>query len=501
MQSSVLPESSFIIVFSSLSTQVFRISFIMSNSSSSTSSTFADIVKSDKNEASSPIRSTQVRANVNAATPSVKRKRPDVESISPISSDSEVQRKCDEVSANQYHKYSVRKRKSNTVKINRRTRAAATVPNTADGSTQTEEELLIQKYINEVEHQRDLYYDLSFKFQVEKEKSSVLTKSLNRIQIRAVLALENVKNNDGTLKSIQKDSIKPDLGSSSAIKSYHDSITHGVKIRSQNLFELTSSVQNINLECTSTFADIKVRNKEANKKTMPWCPKTNACKTISQSSSENSTSLNKGGVQSQEFRLSKRVPFNPEVKFLKAPKSVKFSVPLEEFLSQVTYSPDSKLQCASPDKIEITIPDSNQVLNSSQSRSNAPDTWEQIHANIEKFRKMPVDELDWSLLDVSSNSTIIQNNFETQQLKKKSAALVSEIDQLEKEWNDFAASRIDLSRVNTKNGEDLFDYERIVCPQGVRISPSAAENVFESVLPDSENKLVSSDENTSDVDD
>ena len=311
--------------------------------------------------------------------------------------------------------------------------------------------------------------------QQEKEKSSVLSKTLKNVLIRVESTLDNVNIRDSTLKIIHDQSIKPDLSSSSAVKSYHKNIIRGVSVRNDNHNELLASFKRIQLDCESTFTEIENRVLFED-----------SCQPISQTKYENSTSVNKNGILSRNIHSS-RVPFYEDVKYLKAPKSVKFSIPLNDYLSHESLSPINAPINTSDDKIEIDIPGPSRIENSFP-KTKEPESFEQIQRNIEKFRNTPVDKLDWSLLDVSSNSTIIENNKATAKLEANSKGLVSEIDQLTREWEEFASSN-DINR----NNDDLFAYECHGVSQGLKSSASQAEKIVNSFLAESVNKSKSSE--------
>ena len=376
----------------------------------------------------SPIKANQSRALI-SSNPSFKRKRIEFSSISPIKTESEVQKVKDDVMDSQYLKYSVRKRKN--MSLNKSRRAVSSKigqkRNSASTQTEAEENELIAKYIYEVEKQNDQRADLSLKLQLEKEKTAVLRNAMVTILDRAEISIENVKNLSENINQAFKSSKNPDLSTPAAVAAYHAEISRGIHAKKQTHTQLLSSMKSITLECHAVFTDLKRRHKCATKKKHPWSSKTNSCRTISQSSSNHSL---------EKARIDGTL-----VKYLRAPKSVQFKVPLNEYLSNDPPQTSASLN-KSEVKIEIEIPGIifpkivTPVQNSQKAREQ--------NANIEKFRNLNSENIDFSLLNISQSST------------SSTSKSISQSNIIDQEWNNFAASNHQI--VEDDDVNELLDY-------------------------------------------
>ena len=432
----------------------------MSNSDSSSNSSFADIVKQSaqtvkvvktvikvtKVEKYSPVKASQVRSMI-CSTPTFKRKRQEIESISPVECpEDRTQRVINEVLSQQQLRFTVRKRKTNAVNKSRRKNAALKLaPAVSSISTQTSEEeenALIQKYIDEVDQLHQSRREMSYLFQLEKEKSSVLRSALLSVLDRSKISIEDFEARTFNLTRTVVASKNPDLLSESGLKAYHDQITHGISIKSKMNKGLLSSLKSIRKECETTFVDLKQRHKDATKKKHPWSCKTNSHKTISQSSSDRSQC----SILHNKNVVSKRVPFNQDVKYLRPPRTVNFKVPLEQYLNQSDQNVSNLSIEISNENIEIEIPATSEPVNVS------------IKCETEISNNVSVPEdINLSLLNISQSSTTIEE-------------YQSGIDQLQQEWNDFASS----SKINEDDVGSLLDYNSS-SPEPAQVKQEAAD--------------------------
>ena len=439
------------------------------SSNSSANSSFAEIVKHSitttiktvkvvKVEKFSPVKAVTVRANI-MATPAYKRKRRELESFSPIKSAEELAQESNIEAADKVYgiNFSVRRRKRNIVNKSRQINSCNSVIKTDSASTQTKneaEEELIQKYIDEVNeefHKRQL---TSFALQVEKEKALALRSTLINVVARCEIASEDFESRSYNLNRSISAANKPDFSSSEAIESYHKEITRGIKIKKDIHKGLLASLKSIEKECNNAFKDLKRRDKEANRKVHPWCPKTNSCRPMTQSSSSSSQASSQNSILSKNMitRSSARVPFNPDIKFLKVPvyKSVQFRVPLNEFLFNDQSEPQSSNELSN-ENIEIEIP----VLPNQNVESQAP------KVDVPALNVTIPKDVDLSLLNISTSS---------------SRTNISEVDQLQADWNRFAASH----KINEDDVGSLLDYD----------SSTPASPVFHNI----KREAISSDE-------
>ena len=417
--------------------------FNMSSSISSTNSSFAEVVsrvvttiksvRTVKVEKFSPVKAGNVRSMI-SSTPAFKRKRAVIESFSPVSVPDpvQVQKVKDETINQQNLRFTVRRRKNNAIKKHRRFAASKNCPSQTS-STQTEEEEnnLISKYIEEVNQMRDYQHDTSFLLQLEKEKCSTLRSALLTVLERSEISIDDVASKNLHLKESIVGTRNPDLSNAAAVKVYHDQITYAAKVKSSIHDGLLSSLKSIKKECNVTFADLKRQAKYASRKKHPWSAKTNSCRTISQSSSDSSKSLSKAsqnGILTRNIISSKRIPFNPDAKFLQVPKSVQFRVPLNDFLAQSqSESPHLSIK-VSQEKIEVEIP---------QNFSPEKVTIKREAVSVEY--DVPKD-INLSPLDISQNS---------------SAAA-----ELQEDWSNFASTSHSVSgRIIDDDVGSLLNYE------------------------------------------
>ena len=431
----------------------------MSISESSSSSSFADVVKQSaqtvrvvktvikvtKVEKYSPVKASRVRSII-CSTPTFKRKRQEIESFSPVECpEDRSQRVINEVLSQQQLRYTVRKRKTNTVNICRRKNAASKLaPAVSSISTQTleEENALIQKYIDEVDQLQQSRREMSYLFQLEKEKSSVLRSAVLSVLDRAEISIEDFEARTFNLTQTLVASENPDLMSESGLKNYHDQITRGINIKTKIHKGLLSSLKSIRRDCEATFVDLKQRHKDATKKKHPWSAKTNSCKTISQSSSDRSQC----SILNNKSVVSKRVPFNPDAKFLRPPRSVNFKIPLEQYLNQSDQKVSDLSIEISNENIEIEIPATSEPVKVV------------IKSEVDTTKNVSIPEnMNLSLLNISQSSTSLEE-------------YKSGIDQLEQEWNDFACS----SKINEDDVGSLYDYDS-PSPEPAQIKQEAAD--------------------------
>ena len=335
----------------------------MSSSNSSANSSFADVVRHSvetvktvktvkivKVEKFSPVKANRVRSVI-TSTPTFKRKRAEIESFSPVLDKNQVQRVKEETVDKQNLKFTVRRRKLNSVNKHRRFLSAKKVPISSSTSTQTEEDSLIQIYIEKAKDEYFAKFTAALSLQIEKEKGFALRTALVSILERAEIALDHAEACTFNLNESMAATKNPDLLNPAGLKSYHDQVSRAVKTKSSIHNGLLSSLKSIKKECNSVFVDLKNRTKEANQRKHPWSAATGSMRPLSQSSS----SVSSQNCFTNSILTSKRVPFDPNVKFSAPSKSVQFRVPLNEFLSQSEHSPNVSVNISS-DKIEIEIP-------------------------------------------------------------------------------------------------------------------------------------------------
>lgn len=435
----------------------------MSNSDSSSNSSYADVakqvtvkrvttkVKTVEYGLFTPAMIREYRSEI-SSTPSSKRKRQDLDSFSPIKTDAEIEKVCNDVVEQQSLKVNVHRRSKSILGKSRRavsSKIGSSCNSASTQTTETEENALIQKYIDEVKDEQFARRQVGIKLQLEKENSSVLRSGLVTVLERAEITIDSVKVLSAKLDQFINSSNKPDLSTAESVKSYHENIKDGLLFKKQIHTELVSTLNSIKIKCHSIFADIKRSNKLANKKKHPWSCKTNSCRTISQSSS-NSSSSSKKGILSSNIFSSKRIPFNSDLNFLRAPRSVQFKVPLDEYLENRSSQMTSNLmiqaleQIIHPnDKIEIDIPGVQDNVTTVQSTRNSQSQTD----NIEKFRKISSDKIDFNLLNISQSS-----NSSSSSIPKP----ISQQTDIDIEWSRFAASSSNI--VEGDDVKSLLDY-------------------------------------------
>lgn len=370
----------------------------MSQSSSCSNSSYAEIlktvttvktVKSVRVEKFSPVKASTRRAII-SSTPSFKRKRCQIESFSPIISPDQVENAKNDAIAAQSLRFTVRRRKNISVNKSRRHVSSKSGPECSSIPTQTETEdnLLIEKYIVEVAELKAFQVKTAVLLQLEKERCFKLRATVSNVLERAEIAVDDAESQNLHLNDSILATKNPDFSSPAGVSNYHAEINRAVKIKSRIHNGLLSSLNSIKKECFSSFSEPKHQ--------------INSSSQIQSSSTANSTkkvtilnnNLSDYGILNKRGRSSDFVPRNPNVMFLRAPnnKSVKFRVPLEEFLSQGQTESTNILINVSHEKIEIEIP-----------KSVSPHKI-RISQGAPSSVKIP-DNLNLSLLNISQNST------------------------------------------------------------------------------------------------
>ena len=397
----------------------------MSSQSSSNNSSFAEVVRSVsvktvkivrvcKVERFSPNKANVIRSTI-SSTPAFKRKRAELSSFSPILSPDRIQKVKNDVIDSQSLRFTVRKRRTNTLTKQRRIAASNKSIKLVSSSVQTdnEENALIEKYIEEVRALNENKRQIAFCLQVEKEKNSVLRSTLGSILERSEIAIDDTFIQSFNLERSISATKNPDLSTDVKVSEYHAEINRAVKIKSQIHNGLMGTMKSIKKDCKGAFEDVIQRHKEASK-AFP-----------SQSSSKrNISSSSKNSILTKSLKVSKRVPFNPDVKFLQAPKSVQFRIPLDEFLAvSQDESPNLSVNISS-DKIEVEIPKLNSPVNVIVKR-------EQVTTKISEPFEVP-ENVNLSLLEISQ----------------------------ENDWENFAStSHRVMHRVNDDDAGSLLDYD------------------------------------------
>ena len=429
-------------------------------SNSSANSSFAEIVKQTvttvktvvrtvKVEKYSPVKASNVRSMI-TSTPAYKRKRQELDSVSPIkctervirvNSPDRVKGVCDKVMEKQSLRFTVRKRKTNSVNKSRRlvsSKVGSKVTSTATQTKAQEEEdnVLIQKAMDEVSQYHQARSQMAILLAIEQEKCLVLRSALVNILERSEISIGNHEVNSINLNESIIASKKPNLSTTDGLKAYHEEINRAVRIKSKIHCGILSALKSIKLQCDSTFVELKQRHKLATKKKHPWSAKTGSCRTISQSSSNNSEpAQSQNGILSRNIS-SKRILFNSSAKLLRAPLSVNFSVPLEQSLNPNDDEVPDFSTSISDTKIEIDIPEKPKpVILVPISRVDPSGIW-----NV----SIP-ENIDLSLLNISQSSSV----------NISSEALQPEIDHLQRDWNNFAASH----RVDDDDVGSLLDFD------------------------------------------
>ena len=408
--------------------------FIMSQSSSSSlNSSYAEILRTVKVvktvtvERFSPVKAHQ-RRNQISSTPAYKRKRCQIESFSPVISPIQVQTTKDKVIEDQSLRFTVRKRKNNSIVRCRRHVSSKAGPVSISSSMQTEnkENELIDSYIKEVSELRTAKAKTAILLQIEKEKGIVLRTTICDIHERAEIAISDCVSQNIFLNESIRATKNADLTNPIGVSEYHAEINRAVQTKSRIHNGLLSALKSIKKDCISTILQPKSSNS-------------------SQSSSSTksvtifSNKLSDFGILAQNRSSLNQVPLNSAVKFLRAPnnKSVKFRVPLEEFLAQGQTKSSNILINVSHEKIEIEIP-----------KSVSP---EKVRITQEaSLKQNRPDDLNLSLLNISQNN--------------------SSSNELQDEWSRFASSK---HAIDDDDVGSLLDYDS---------SPSAEVNIKEEYM-------------------
>ena len=293
----------------------------MSNSSANSSfaeivkqtvTTIKTVVKTVKVEKYSPVKACNVRSMI-TSTPAYKRKRQEFESFSPIrcteqvvrvNSPERVQNVCDDVINKQSVRFTVRKRKTNSVNRSRRNFSSKSSPKLTSTASQTKDEedsILIQEAMDEVKKYHQARSQMAILLATEQEKCLVLRSAVIKILERSEISIDNHGINSINLNESIIASKRPNLSTSDGLKAYHDEINRAVRIKTKIHNGLLSSLKSIKSDCDSTFVELKRRHKVATKKKHPWSALTGRCNTVSQSSSSNSEP-----VRSQNGILSRK---------------------------------------------------------------------------------------------------------------------------------------------------------------------------------------------------
>ena len=416
----------------------------MSHSSSSSSS-FAEIVRTVKTvrtvrvEKFSPVKASHRRVLI-SSTPAFKRKRCQIESFSPVPSPDHVQEAKDTVIAAQNLRFTIRRRKNDSVNKCRRLISSKPVSNFSSTSTQTDEEdnLLIDKYIEEVARLRAAQSQTAISLQLEKEKSSALRKTVLNVLERAEIAVDDCESQNIVLNETVAATQNPDLSSPAGLKVYHDEISRAVRIKSRIYNGLLSTLKSIKKECYSNITDLKRRSKLADKNSSVSRVNNSSSKKVTVYSNK----LSDMSILTKKVTSSQLVPLNPNVTFLRAPnnKSVKFRVPLEEFLAQGQTESTNLLINVSHEKIEIEIP-----------RTVSPNKVQISQGGAIKY-KIPED-LNLSQLNISQNST--------------------SFDELHNEWDRFAYPK---HAISDDDAGSLLNYDSSPTADEIKIKKEATES-------------------------
>ena len=319
-----------------------------------------------------------------SSTPAFKRKRSEIESFSPVISPVQVQTMNEKVIEAQNLRFTVRKRKTNSVNRCRRHVSLKVGSSGTSSSMQTEEteNELINMYIVEVSQLRAEKAKMAILLQIEKEKGIVLRTTVCNILERAEIAVDDSEAQTVRLNESVALTKNADLTDPDCLSAYHAVVSRAVKTKSRIHNGLLSALKSIKKECNSIISSPKITNSVTN----------------NNSSSKKvkiySNKLSNCSILSQRLSSSDQVPLNPSVQFLRAPnnKSVKFRVPLEEFLAQGQTDSTNILINVSHEKIEIEIP-----------RSVSPKKV-QITQQAPTDYKVP-DNLNLSLLNISQNDS------------------------------------------------------------------------------------------------
>ena len=300
---------------------------------------------------------------------------------------------------------------------------------------------------------------IAIDLQYEKEINGLLVNTLNEV---FDLADDNIKKNKSRSKALEithDEAAKSVLKSPTDIDHFHAKINRDLKTKVLIANSNQKVLARIHNECKDTVATLKLRQKEFTKPKHPWSAKTGSCVTISQSSSncskKSSFKLGRNTIRGQNILSDARIPVTPEDKSLRHSKSVHFSIPLRSVQSSSQINNNSG-------KIEIEIP-SNEPFPTVTITATPQNTQvtQKIETDINKFRKVNTDHIDFNLLNVSQSSsnasqrelslkTTFRNRKETKACMARSKVLVAEIDVLNKQWKEFAGTRDD--------DFELFDY-------------------------------------------
>ena len=398
------------------------------SSSSSENSSYAEIVKTVKTvktvkiEKFSPVKANNSRILI-SSTPAFKRKRCQIESFSPIVSPTQVEAVKEEVIAAQRLRLTVRRRKNISLNKCRRHVSAISGPKFSTKSIQTEQEenSLIAKYIDEVAKLKFAQSQTAALLQLEKEKCSSLRSTVSNVLERAEIAIDDSSSQNLVLNESIAATKNSDLSNPAGVEAYHEEIKRAIKTKHNIHNGLLGSLKSIKKDCYSSFTELKRQTKCSGK----FDSKSNVNKSSSKRVSVHDNNLKDCGILSKRASVSEIVPLNPNVMFLRAPnnKSVKFRVPLEEFLAQNQSEPTNILINVSHEKIEIDIP---QSVSPHKIR---------ISQGVSNYNKIPED-LNLSLLNISQDS--------------------SSANRLKDEWDRFASTK---HTIDDDDVGSLLDYD------------------------------------------
>lgn len=293
--------------------------------------------------------------------------------------------------------------------------------------------------------------ETAIRLQVESECSKVLADSLADIAEKAEDALRKAKVNSVTLEKCHEIAMRNVLIDPANAIHLHNKLIRDLKLKARISNDFSVALSKIYTEAKETAKSVKKRRKDAAIVRKPWNHLTGRCDPASQqlSSSQSSSSSFKRGcntIQAPKSISSKRVPVNPNHKFLKAKTRVHFSTPLNQFLEQPVNNESSSTVANEPN-IEIEIK-SNPVI---QAKSKFTQKEGEPKHQVRKFKSLDREQLSLDFFNVSQLHGNERDIFIKEKIDEfhqnvdvfDGKDMNEEIEKVKAEWESFASSRSD----------------------------------------------------------
>ena len=336
---------------------------------------------------------------------------------------------------------------------------------TATQVSDLEEEALIEKYISEARKERNARMKADILAQQFREENTVVLDSLCHIRDCVNFALARVHSKEQVLELTKSESL---LVNPSDPKVFHDKINRDLRTKSEISQIIKKTLYQIENEIRQTDKSVSdSRQWHAPKILHPWSQFTNSRKIGDPApfKKSNSSSKIQNPICTPSVKISKRLPVNQGSTYLKSKKSVRFTQPLDDYLNTPTSSSSRpKVLESNPEpNIEIEIPAhmrrSPEIpelteINLSHLNSQELDV---IIKRVEKFRNLPQNKVDFSLLNVStcSEEIVRANQKISEDCDKSSKILEEDIEKLTQELDKISSSQDDEEKIDLS----LYNFE------------------------------------------